>query len=360
MASDRLLPTLSNTWSARSTPVGTKIMVRTILLALDGSRDAEDALPGAAALASRTGARLLLVMPVPARAGLGLSPLDAGAERVARVAQARDYLQALAERAHARHPHLQTGAAPPLGLWPEAVLDEAALERVDLIIAATRVSGAGHTGVSVDPTARVGNAALTLSRRADVPVLFLPRGAAFERVMSTGGRLRVVIPLDGSPTAEAILPLVVRLGASLPILATVLHVLAAPGNPYKSLLSDTRSSPLAARSVARGQLSRATAAAYCRRVATWLEQHGVPARVEIRCGSVVEQIGVAVLERTDLLALGLPEALAWRFGYSVEQLLRTATVPVLLLRSTRAEYVVPDSGTASLAMTREREPALVA
>ena len=83
----------------------------------------------------------------------------------------------------------------------------------------------------------------------------------------------------------------------------------------------------------------------CRRVADWLERHGVPAQVELRTGDAVEEIGRAALDlalhRGGLLALGLPEALPWRFGYSAERILRAAQVPVLQLRSARCEHVVP-------------------
>jgi nucleotide-binding universal stress UspA family protein len=190
------------------------------------------------------------------------------------------------------------------------VLDAAALERAELIVASARLTG-DSTGVH----GPVGSAALALSRQADRPLLFVPQCA------SDLGQapLRVLVPLDGSPTAEVILPLIVQLGAMLPLRATILQVVPVLGFASKG-------------------------AAYGERVARWLTEHGVPAQVMLRSGTAVEEIGIAALDGFDLLALGLPEALPWRFGHSAERLLRTARIPVLQLRSRRTESLVAESG----------------
>ncbi|HEU5316244.1 MAG TPA: universal stress protein [Chloroflexota bacterium] len=286
-------------------------MVRSILTPLDGSSAAEDALPVAASLASRLGARLSLVRPVSARSRPSEGPSGV---RAARMGAAHAYLEECAHRLHERYPQLHVVVAAPIGLWCNAVLDIAALERADLVVAATRLAGDGIAHVQ----GPVGSGALALSRHADLPLLFVPAQAGAITGVSTRP-LRVLVPLDGSPTAEAILPLVVHIGATLPLRATVLHVIPAQGF-----------SP--------------AGATYCERVARWLEEHGVPAQVEIRSGSAVEEIGAAALEHADVLALGLPEALPWRFGHSAERLLRTARVPVLQLRSRRTEVLVSESG----------------
>src|SRR5688572_21230279 len=112
-------------------------MTRTILVALDGTSSAEDALPAAAALAAAVSARLLLVQPVPARS------YDSGsAPRACRAAQVRTALQAHAARLHARYPFLNLSVAAPIGPWTESVLDEAALEHAELLVADRRLTGA--------------------------------------------------------------------------------------------------------------------------------------------------------------------------------------------------------------------------
>src|SRR5688500_2111322 len=86
------------------------------------------------------------------------------------------------------------------------------------------------------------------------------------------------------------------------------------------------------------------AAAGCRR-AGWRWRDGVPGEVALRSGDGVEGIGRAALDMAlaggGLLALGLPEALPWRFGYSAERIVRASSIPVLQLRSARCEHVVP-------------------
>jgi nucleotide-binding universal stress UspA family protein len=299
-------------------------MVRTILVPLDGSPAAEEALPTAVTLAVRLGARLVLLRPVSARARLGEDP-DAG--RATRCVQAHAYLQDRAATIHDGFPMLHIGAEVPVGPWPNVVLDAAALGCADLIVASTRLAGDGAGA----PAGLLGSAAVMLSRRSEVPVLLVPRGVVLggpepNPLPGRDGRpMRVLIPLDGSATAEAVLPIVVRYGATLPMRATVLHVV----RPYEVL---------------------ATGAAYCERVARWLGGHGVPARVELRSGTPTEEIARAAFERADLVALGLPEALPWRFGYKAEQLLRLVKVPVLQLRSRRSEGVVPKDASGSSGM----------
>jgi nucleotide-binding universal stress UspA family protein len=189
-------------------------------------------------------------------------------------------------------------------------------------------------------------------------VLLLPTRVSGDALSSPkGGKLKVLVPLDGSPSAEAILPVIVRLGASLPLSATVLHVVPPLGAPSQPLPDGSDAyaamAALAAPYLGRRHLSWATAATYCRRVADWLERYGVPARVEIRAGVAIEEIGRAALDLAQaqggVLALGLPDALPWRFGYSAEPLLRAVPLPVLQIRSRRSEPVVPPNETVGTA-----------
>ena len=299
-------------------------MVQTILVPLDGSPAAAEAVAPAAWLAEQLGAHLALVRPVTARVRPGDDP---AATRAARCAAAHSYLEDQAVRARDRFPRVHMVASVPVGPWPNVVLDAVTLERADLIVASTQLAGDGYGA----PAGLLGSAAVVLSRRAEVPVVLVPGGATIGGPHpgalrgGEGKRLRVLVPLDGSPPAEAILPLVVRYGAAIPMRVTVLHVVS----PH--------------------ELST-TGAAYCQRVAQWLTQHGVPSKIELRAGNTVEEIGRAAHGRMDLLALGLPEALPWRFGYSAEQLLRRSGVPVLQLRSRRGEAVVPSDVSVSSGM----------
>jgi nucleotide-binding universal stress UspA family protein len=185
-------------------------------------------------------------------------------------------------------------------------------------------------------------------------LLLPPAGGGFDAAVVADTPLRVLVPLDGTPSGEAILPVLVRLGARLSLRATVLHVLPPTGAPDEAPLpgASLAVAALGKALLARRHLSWATAADYCRRVAAWLERHGVPAKVALRSGDAVEEIGRAALDLAldggALLALGLPEALPWRFGYSAERILRSTPIPVLQLRSTRLEHVAPLDDTPAV------------
>jgi nucleotide-binding universal stress UspA family protein len=150
------------------------------------------------------------------------------------------------------------------------------------------------------------------------------------------------VPLDGSPAAEAALPLLARLGASLTVTATVLHVLPGAADPACLATVDTLSPP-----ADRGRPRRlcwATAAAYCHRAAGWLGAHGVQSRVELRAGDTVEEIERAALEGADVVVLATGGSAAgppWSLDSMADRLLRCSPFPLLLVRPSGAEPVIP-------------------
>ena len=138
--------------------------LRTVLVALDGSRRAEAALSQALSLATSPRARLLLVQAVRARA---LPGEDGERRRQLQCGVARTYLAAVAARVHARWPALRVGVAVPLGPAAEAIVDEAALSHADVIVLATH-------GLGTAPWHSLGRTAAEVLRRAEVPVLVVP------------------------------------------------------------------------------------------------------------------------------------------------------------------------------------------
>jgi nucleotide-binding universal stress UspA family protein len=338
-------------------------MARTILLPLDGSPDAEAALQPGAEIAWRLGARLLLTQALDARARPAVRfPTDPAADHTSpaaeahellscRTARVRSYLQACAARVHARFPMLRVGASVPVGPLPEAIIDEAQLERADIVVCAMRLGNdpAGTGYALPDRQAGVGRAAEALARRAGIPVLLVPPTAPVVGDRRSSNRPpRILAPLSGSPAAEAVLPFVVQIAGRLDARVTVLHVIAAHEHPGGAAATGTRGR----------YLTWTTAAGYCQEVAAWLEQHGVPAQVELRAGTPVEEIAIAALSGADMVALGLEDAPAWSEPYRWRQTVHAVGrcgVPVLLFYSRRASSILapapaPDS-TASTAGT---------
>src|SRR5581483_8312860 len=138
---------------------GEAMMFRTILVPLDGSAAAERALPVAATLAGRGGARLLLVQVADALVLAGEDPSEAEALAVA---EAREYLARVAERIAGQGVAVETAA--PFGPPAEEILAESRLRAADLVVLTTH----GHTGPGRSLYGGVAEAVLAHS---PVPVL---------------------------------------------------------------------------------------------------------------------------------------------------------------------------------------------
>src|SRR6266487_2246759 len=186
-------------------------MYRSILAPLDGSPLSERALPLALDIARRTGAFLHLVhvhLPLAAPMYTADFPLaDTGLDERACESE-RAYLNALAGRLRAET-DIPVGAAFLDGAITDSVADliaaHAREHRADLIVMTTH----GRGGL-----ARVwlGSVADELVRRLPMPVLLQrPDQRAPVTAVAQPPR-RILIPLDGSANAEAVLPYALALG----------------------------------------------------------------------------------------------------------------------------------------------------
>lgn len=180
-------------------------MYETILVPLDGSRFSEYALPAAVGLARRHGARLELATvahPAPGTAG---PPSPAGVvgdeTREEARKQAEAYLEKMKERVEG------TGAGVeviprvlPMGNVANTLVRQIGASKVDLVVMTTHGRG---------PLQRawLGSTADGLVRQASCPVM-LHRPEEDGAVELTGDPAEfqnVLVPLDGSEAAEAVL-----------------------------------------------------------------------------------------------------------------------------------------------------------
>ncbi len=366
---------------------------RSVVVPLDGSAYTEVALPDAAALAGRLGARLLLVRAVTVRA---LPGEDVERIRFEAASHARMALLDAAARVRQWYPALSVGLALPYGPAAPAVLDEAALEHAGLIVMATH--GAGDR--LLQPLGQLAQAVL---RQTEVPVLLicsrrvlLPDARRVEATASAGSEMlpaeppagrspwwrsqvRVLLPLAGTPGLTAALSFVACLGAHVPLEATLLHVWpeedgslsgnqrgnhsaasplpAWPETPHRFI---PRQSPVRLPAAAAPRLPRARpitgwegekdpglpalaaprpprarpiTGEHLAECAAWLETHGIPTRIEVRRGQVAEEIARTATADADLIVLsheGGP-ALPWQVPATFERIANLTCLPVLVV-----------------------------
>jgi nucleotide-binding universal stress UspA family protein len=197
------------------------------MVPLDGSPFAEQALPWAVAIARKARARLRLAMvhqlPSPPPLDEATARLYTKVELTLRKSQ-REYLHRTASRIKAEEP-IQTATAMLEGVPAPALAKYAGEVGVDLVIMTTY----GRGGIQ---RAWLGSVADQLVRSLEIPMLLIrPR----EGGVPTTGVEQILVPLDGSRRAEAVLPAALAMasifGARLALLQAVYPVMIMTDPP---------------------------------------------------------------------------------------------------------------------------------
>lgn len=187
-------------------------MFQRILVPLDGSSCAEQALPVAARIARATGGSMLLVQVVssPIDYSGGLSPVPLVNEQVseAEMATATTYLQSLA--ASPLLSGIETTAEVVFGLPVQHLLTFAEAPGIDLVVLCSH----GRTGFT---RWVLGSVAHALVHQCPLPVLVLRQSETPSLLspFASASPLRTLVPLDSSPLAEAALRPAAHLTAAL-------------------------------------------------------------------------------------------------------------------------------------------------
>ncbi len=298
---------------------GAEGFARRILFPTDFSGPATAAWPYAVGVARRGGGALHLLHvvtpPLVEASGEGmLLPWAGLVDHV--LAEAQGVLDELARSARALGiptvTHTRSGEAA------SEIVACATAERIDLIAMATT----GRTGLA---HVALGSVAERVVRHAGCPVLTVrhdPSPAPARLTLGTLPRIQhILVPLDGSPLAEAALPSLIGLakrhGAALRLLRVV-HVNA---------LRETGLAAAQIRVVHEAE-------AYLEGVARQLAANGVPVTPVVRYGETPEEILEDIrVQRPDLVAMsthgrtGLSHLV---LGSVAEQVLRASPEPVLL------------------------------
>lgn len=271
-------------------------MFRAILVPLDRSGAAEAAVAPALALAERAGAALHLATVVPALPPFGFS----GAEPEGSVrwfesegSRALGYLRDLEERIRTAapsvevHGHVLRGApVPTLHAW----ILETGIDQVVLTPRGRSRAGRGWLGSVADGLVRAVPAPVLLWRPGEATGFDPARRAELRRIL---------VPLDGSELAEAILPWVDRLAA---LFEAPLSLLAVAVDAPFLVEADL---PIPAEVEAEREAELARAEDYVQRVAEGLRTSG--RTVEARATRAPEAAEAILAERArlgaDLIAL---------------------------------------------------------
>jgi nucleotide-binding universal stress UspA family protein len=277
-----------------------------IVLPLDGSALAETMLPIAAAWAKAGDAEIVLLRAAapdrPSAAAPGDTLLETPEEW---------YLLDVADRLQ-RCGVADVRITVAFDAPASAIVEAARREEADLIAMATH----GRTGLG---RALLGSVAETVVRAAGVPVLLI-RGRTDWHVRPIS---RILVALDGTERAEAILPIAARLARSQGANLLLLRVIEPPG------LNEAGIDPQALTTFRQDYADR-----YVAKIADSLAATGVRARGIVRRGRAPETIAdVAVLEGASLIAMSTRARRGVKrlvLGSVAADVLAIASVPLLL------------------------------
>lgn len=271
-----------------------------VLIPLDGSAGAELALSWASTLPSQR-LRLLQVCPNE----------RAGSEVATR------YLNEVAARLRLPDCAIETRVA--FGDPAEGIVANAA--DADLIVMCTHGAGGGGRLL-------FGSVADLVARHAPAPTLLLRGGS---HPVTTEPVQRIVVPLDGSQTAERALTLTTLLARMLTV---PVHLVTVDDAPAPDTKPDSGRRPPGSSGPAPAPIGGGLAAYLDRAVAS-LREVDLAASTEVRTGPPALEV-MATLGQGDLLVLtthGLGAARRWQIGNVAEKLLRQAAAPVILVRA---------------------------
>ncbi len=187
-------------------------MFERILVPLDGSPRAEQALPVAARIARASGGSVILLQvvspPIDYGGGLTQTPLMTEQIIEAELAMSSGYLDRVAEARELAE--IETTTEVMFGLPAPDILAIAESRSVDLIVMCSH----GRTGFT---RWVLGSVAQKIAHHCPVPLLVLREGKLLplESPPDAARHLTVLVPLDGSPLAEAALVPAANLVAAL-------------------------------------------------------------------------------------------------------------------------------------------------
>ena len=302
-------------------------MATRILVPLDGSSLAEQALSCAMTLARGLPAELVLLraiwIPSDVLAVLDESTAEVNATLAQLAVEANDYVAGLVGQL--KDAGLKARPAVRRGPAAEAILDYAREENIDQIVMATH----GYSGIK---RWTHGSVAERVLQAAQVPLLLVRAG---EQELASDWQKparcrRILVPLDGSPMAEQILPTVTT--AALAMSSQVI-LFQIPIAQVSGWMTGEWSLPI----LGVLDMAEEDAQAYLSAVAGRLKQRGLDVATATSIGPVANCIlEYAETNRIDLIAMcthGRTGLARWALGSVADRVLRAGSTPILLVRA---------------------------
>jgi nucleotide-binding universal stress UspA family protein len=302
-------------------------MATRILVPLDGSSLAEQALPCAVVLARGLGAELVLlraiwippdILELVDESTAELKMIMAQLER-----EAYNYLRRLVEPL--RDADLSTRSAVRRGEAAAVILDYVERAHIDQIVMATH----GYTGIKRWTHGSVAERVLQAARAPLLLVRAREQNQAADWRQPVQCR-RILVPLDGSPVAEQILPSVISVAQAM---SGELILFQVPIAHVSGWMTGEWYLPI------QGALDTAEedAQAYLSTVAGRLKAQGLDVATATAIGPVADCIvEYAEVNHVDLVAMcthGRTGLARWALGSVADRVLRAGGKPILLVRA---------------------------
>jgi nucleotide-binding universal stress UspA family protein len=301
-------------------------MFQRILVPLDGSPLAERALPYVGVLARSTGASVSLVHPAHMPQGV---VWDCALPSRS-IAEAEGYLAQVARTFDSTSLRVETSV--PVGDPQEAVVDTLHHLRPDLVVLPLPL----HAGLG----RWVGIAERVLADTAQ-PTLLVPTWGAAGRRETHDEPVRIVVPLNGSATAEAALPFAAALARHLRGDIVLLRVVS----PLPLAVPAERDARWNPERIACERICRA--GEYLGRIAADLRRDGRRTTEIVRTGWPSDAIADVAREYRAAFVLmataGNPQGNRAHLGSVARGVLRHGDAPVLLVRARAALVAQPSA-----------------
>jgi nucleotide-binding universal stress UspA family protein len=310
-------------------------MFKRILVPLDGSSRAEEALPLAARIAHASSGSIHLlevISPVIDYGGFALAPLTTGQMIESDMASANDYLKVVA--ASEVLAGIQTTTEVAFGLSAQCILARATPGEIDLIVLCSH----GRTGFT---RWALGSVAHTLAHESEVPALILREGKPGSLLASVKATrpIRVLVPLDGSELAEAALAPAISLAADLSAPDQGALHLVQVVRPYQTSAEEGFVSELNEEAVER---AKTYLALVTERLQEPDRKPGLSITSSVRvekdvAGTLVSlaEVGDRETSASDLIAIsthGRHGLERWVMGSVTERILNASKLPVMIVR----------------------------